>query len=74
MEKLNVVLHGATMLSKSEMKNVKGGNSAFICSCHSVSGASDETIAFAFETDSTMDLIERIGRECGDRGGTCNSI
>ena len=75
MEKLNVVLQGATMLSKSEMKSVKGGSATFFCRCNgSGSGTSGEIFAFAFEADSTMNLIDRIDSVCGDRGGTCNSI
>jgi natural product precursor len=68
----NFMLQGATKLSKSEMKNVKGGVSGFTCSCHSAENDGD-TIAFAFEADSVMDIVDRLNEECGDRGGTCNA-
>lgn len=51
-----------------------GGSATFFCRCNgSGSGTSGEILAFEYETDSTLNLTDRIDSVCGDRGGTCNS-
>ncbi|MDO5665053.1 MAG: TIGR04149 family rSAM-modified RiPP [Bacteroidia bacterium] len=61
----NFNLSGATKLSKSEMKNVKGG-AAFNCSCSGHAGT------WSGNYRSVSQMIDAIERFC-DGGGSCSA-
>ena len=69
----NFMLQGATKLSKSEMRNVKGGSGpcdgyAFICSC------GDGTAVWC-SNNSPEQLIADMGKYCsGGQGASCQNL
>ena len=63
--KKNFMLQGATKLSKSEMKNVKGGAS-FSCSCSGHAGS------WSGNYSSVDQMVDAIERYC-EGGGSCSA-
>ncbi len=63
----NLMLHGATKLTKGQMKNVKGGKHNFHCKCSEIEGE--------WYGDYTPEqALERIDMYCGEGGGRCSMI